>query len=150
MLWPWNVLSVSLCLYTPYCQMLSSMAACLWNPSISGVGWQAVQLEEQSLRFGGGMVEARALISALPLGVPRAYRAALGALITLLGTRPGSAGARGEFLSLTWQAREAMRSASVSSALQWHVSQQLHPGVTAEPGTAPFFCQPGQILASIT
>ena len=63
-----------------------------------------MQLEEQSLRFSGGIAEARALIIALPLGVPWAYRAALGALITLLGTPPGSAGAREGSLSLTWQA----------------------------------------------
>ena len=59
-----------------------------------------MQLEGQSLRLGGRMAEARALTLTLPPGVPRAYRAALGALRTLLGTRPGSAGAKGGFLSL--------------------------------------------------
>ena len=63
-----------------------------------------MQLEWRGLRFCNGMLGAGALIPALPLGAPRPYRAALGALIILLGTCLGSAGARGRFMSLIWQA----------------------------------------------
>ena len=114
------------------------------------MSWHAVQLVWRCLRFCNGMLGACALTSALPLGAPRADRAALGAQTTLLGARPGSAGARGGFLSLTWETSKTLRSASVSSALQRHVSQQLHPGETAEHGTASFFCQLCQIIPSIS
>ena len=63
-----------------------------------------MQLKWRGLRICSGMLGACAPISALPLGAPQPYRAALGALIILLGTRPGSAGARGGFLSLIWHA----------------------------------------------
>ena len=63
-----------------------------------------MQLELQSLSVCNGTSGARALGLALPLGAPRAYQAAPGALTSLRGTRPGSAGARGGIPSLTWQA----------------------------------------------
>ena len=63
--------------------------------TLTVVRWHAVQLDWQSLAICNGVMGARALAPALPLGRPRAYWAAPGAPSTAVRSSQGSAGARG-------------------------------------------------------
>ena len=117
-LWPWKG-SLSACACTHLAVRCSAAQQTVCETKVSlGMRRQAVQLQGPSLRFSGGTSGGRALTSVLPLGVSQPHRAARGALTMLLGTRPGSAGTRGGFLSLIWRALETLGSACVSSALQ--------------------------------